>query len=184
MSVVDVIAESPARQQWIDEGLRLLREQGHEGIRLERMCERLRLTRGSFYHHFTDRDAFVDALLDRWRAQQDAAMAARRASGRYADVVDLVAGLDHDLELALRTWSHVDPRVRKVTAKVDAARIAYMTEVLRGVLPADADAAFLAQLAYASLVGAQTLGVVNRTPQGVRAWNRSFLRAIHAKVSL
>src|SRR5215468_2006603 len=54
------------RSEWIHEGLRVLGEEGVEAVRVEPLAKRLGVTKGSFYHHFGDRDELLRALLDRW----------------------------------------------------------------------------------------------------------------------
>jgi AcrR family transcriptional regulator len=45
----------------------LLAERGCTGLTIAAMCERLRVTKGSFYHHFEDMPAFVAAFAQRWQ---------------------------------------------------------------------------------------------------------------------
>jgi AcrR family transcriptional regulator len=44
-------------------------EEGPAALTIERLTAAARRTRGSFYHRFADRDAFVRALMERWREQ-------------------------------------------------------------------------------------------------------------------
>ena len=39
---------------WIQAGFALLAEGGPNALRLDRLCERLEVTKGSFYWHFAD----------------------------------------------------------------------------------------------------------------------------------
>jgi hypothetical protein len=40
------------RDDWLDEGLRLVASLGAPALTLDRICERMALTKGAFYHHF------------------------------------------------------------------------------------------------------------------------------------
>lgn len=56
-------------EDWVDAALDALRDVGLEGIAVERLAERLDVTKGSFYAHFSNRDELVDAALERWEAR-------------------------------------------------------------------------------------------------------------------
>ena len=53
------------REALIDAGLALFGEQGLDAPSLDAICERAGFTRGAFYVHFEDRDAFIDAVMAR-----------------------------------------------------------------------------------------------------------------------
>ena len=61
------------RTQWLDAGLDILRENGEDQLTIESLCARLGRTKGSYYHHFTDVAAYLDALLAHWADKQTAA---------------------------------------------------------------------------------------------------------------
>ena len=56
---------------WIQAGFALLAEDGPNALRIERLCERLEVTKGSFYWHFTDMRAYRAALVDAWSNLRD-----------------------------------------------------------------------------------------------------------------
>lgn len=146
---------------WCDAGLSLLRDEGMPALTIERLCEALGRTKGSFYHHFRDLSAFLAMLLSRWEetlTAQPIELAAAEANPRKrAARLDVaVANLDHRLDLAVRAWGLWDGRARAAIARVDARRLAYLTEVYTagGIDRAKE----LAQLEYVAFVGAQQLG--------------------------
>src|SRR5262249_25949398 len=51
---------------WVTVGFAVRGEQGIKGIKIDRMAERLGVTKGSFYWHFRDLDDFLDALTTKW----------------------------------------------------------------------------------------------------------------------
>ena len=146
---------------WCDAGLSLLRDEGMPALTIERLCAALGRTKGSFYHHFLDLNAFLAMLLSRWEdtlTEQPIALAAAEANPRKraARLDAAVVTLDHRLDLAVRAWGLWDGRARAAIARVDARRLAYLTDVFkaRGMERAKA----LAQLEYVAFVGAQQLG--------------------------
>ena len=53
------------REALIRAGIELFAEQGLDAPSLDAICARARKTRGAFYVHFADRDAFVAAVMER-----------------------------------------------------------------------------------------------------------------------
>src|SRR5664279_4441164 len=58
-------------EDWVQAGLRTLARRGVSNVRVERLARDLKVTKGSFYWHFTDRDALLDAMLSSWRAKSN-----------------------------------------------------------------------------------------------------------------
>jgi AcrR family transcriptional regulator len=56
---------------WVQEGFRVLAEDGVKALTLGRLCSRLAVTKGSFYWHFSDMKAYREALIDTWAAVRD-----------------------------------------------------------------------------------------------------------------
>ncbi len=60
------------KEDWITAGAHALR-QGVAAVAVEPLAAGLHVTRGSFYAHFESRDQLLTAVLDRWRATEQAA---------------------------------------------------------------------------------------------------------------
>ena len=58
-----------SREDWLEESLKLLARQGNRLITVEVLCERLGVSRGSFYWHFKDREDFLVAVIKHWEKQ-------------------------------------------------------------------------------------------------------------------
>src|SRR5215207_11672603 len=56
---------------WIQAGFAVLAEGGPNALRLDRVCERLGVTKGSFYWHFADLPAYRNALISAWGSLAD-----------------------------------------------------------------------------------------------------------------
>jgi len=55
------------RDTWVRAATQTLADSGVDGIRVETLARGLGLTKGSFYWHFKDRRALLDAVLEHWR---------------------------------------------------------------------------------------------------------------------
>lgn len=156
---------------WCTAGLALLRDEGIGAATVDRLCAAQGKTKGSFYHHFRDLDAYLAALLARWEA--DLTDAPIREAGSEADprrrgarLDDVVRGLDHRLDVAVRAWALRDPRARAAVARVDERRLAYLAELHRASRHPEPRA--LAELEYAAFVGAQHLGLAATPARAAR----------------
>jgi AcrR family transcriptional regulator len=134
-------------EDWIELGLTLLAEEGLAGIKVDRLCARMGVTKGSFYWHFTDLSAYLEALASRWGDVRDAARASFAEleeldpPERLNRMMDVLADpRQWTLERAVREWARSDP---KVAARVRASD----RWVRRAVLNAFRDAGFDGQAA-------------------------------------
>lgn len=152
-------ATRATQEDWLEAGLTLLRERGHDALTIDALCRALGRTKGSFYHHFADVSGFSQRLLEHWekRSTEDIILAAdtsRTPSERRARLYASVRTVESGVERALQAWALRDPVAREVRARVDARRIAYLAELRRaaGVKPKTAER--IAQIEYAAFLGA------------------------------
>ncbi len=138
--------------------------QGADAVRVERLAEALGVTKGSFYWHFKDRNALLEALLEAWQMQATYAIIDQvEANGgdcraRLTTLFTIVARVDGRLDRAIRTWAEQDPSARNALDQVDSRRLAYLETLFLGMgfsLPA---ANARARLVYHALIGQFTMG--------------------------
>ncbi len=147
------------RREWIDAGLKALGEHGVEAVRVERLAEALEVTKGSFYWHFKDRAALLEALLEAWRASATRAVIDEveakggDAVARLRALSMIVPRLDSRLEWAVRVWAGKDERARAALGEIDRRRIDYLTSLFCELSFTREEAVARARLAYHALVG-------------------------------
>jgi AcrR family transcriptional regulator len=140
---VDRTNSSPgrlSRQAWIDGAVAKLAEDSVAALRVDELAEALGVTKGSFYWHFENREALLDAVLDWWRQLMTNETAA--SLNRLPDVprdrlIKLISIAlsprpnvpGGPFELTLRDWARRDPAVMKVVVEVDRAREAIVTDL-------------------------------------------------------
>ncbi|WP_438021862.1 TetR/AcrR family transcriptional regulator [Sorangium sp. So ce233] len=151
-----------SREDWLDQGLDVLRDGGEGALTIEGLCARLGRTKGSFYHHFQDVAAFLDALLARWEARHTSAPIQHAEAGgapeeRKQRLSAVVQSLDGRLDLAVRAWALRDERAAAVLRRVDARRVDYLASLHVSQGRARDAALLLARLEYAAFIGAQQL---------------------------
>lgn len=171
------------RDDWLVQGLAQLTAIGPEGVRLEAICDSLGKTRGSFYHHFDDHDAFVDQMMALWRDMNtDDVIDLIEAQAdfdpdelaEFADDLDLdllaevssprgrlnqiAALMDHRMEQAIRRFAHARPPVMTVVQDIDQRRIGFLARLTQREFGIDENTAIaLAEIEYAAFVGCQHL---------------------------
>lgn len=150
------------KEDWLNLGAQLLANEGPPALTLERLTAAAQRTRGSFYHHFKDREDFVRAMVDRWRKRVIDAEAARYLADPRPEawrklMREAPDVLDYRFERELRRLAAAEPPVREALENVDRTRIDGATHVFNALNPGRADNEARAILLYSALVGAQWL---------------------------
>ena len=57
--------------EWVQAGFAILAEEGITALKIDRLCSRLAVTKGSFYWHFADIAGYRAALIDAWGELRD-----------------------------------------------------------------------------------------------------------------
>ena len=165
---------------WVEAALELLAEDGPSGVKIDRLCVRLGVTKGSFYWHFADLDAFLGAVAERWAQHRDA----RRATfaeleqleprERLRRMMDALADPgEWPLDRAVREWARSDPFVHDRVAASDRWIFQAIRKAFRelGFDATDADTR-AKTLFYAGV------GFVYAGPQGQRGGRRQRERIL------
>jgi AcrR family transcriptional regulator len=149
-----------SERDYLEVGLDLLAEGGLSSVTIANLCERLGVTKGSFYHHFAGGPDFQQRLLTYW------------SEDRARDLIELVEStpdpldriplmkrmgveLHHEAESAIRAWARSDGRAAETQRQVDSERERVLTEAFvdAGIPPNKAST--LAQVGLAILIGTQ-----------------------------
>src|SRR5215475_9213904 len=69
--------ESLDEEAWIEGGLELLASDSVDGVGIEALARKLGVTKGSFYWHFKDRAALLQAMLRSWQRKATLAIIER-----------------------------------------------------------------------------------------------------------
>ncbi|MFF2388794.1 TetR/AcrR family transcriptional regulator [Agromyces sp. NPDC058104] len=154
------------REQWLDEGLSVLANEGAPALRIDRLAARLGVTKGSFHHHFDGAGGYKQALLayyeQRTTAAIDEGIAARgdggtRATLQWLSELALATGPSirpTELDAAVRAWARTDDDARATQARIDARVIEALQAVWRPATSSDAAARTAALVPYLVSVGA------------------------------
>lgn len=151
------------RDAWIHGAMDILAEEGIAGLRVEVLAKRLKVTKGSFYWHFTDRRDLLLAVLNVWKEGRirDIIKQTRAQPGeeleRIHHVIDVYsAGRNRRgmlIELAVRDWVRRDPEVAAIVAEVDDIRLRCARELFLACGVPFEEASSRCMLLYAYVFG-------------------------------
>jgi AcrR family transcriptional regulator len=125
---------------WIRAGYAILAGEGTKALKIDRLCERLGVTKGSFYWHFDGMPQYRTALIATWGELRDEDRRSFDDMGdlepreRLARMMSALVSPRHwTLERAMREWARLDESVaasvrasdRRVLAAVRQAFLDY-----------------------------------------------------------
>lgn len=174
-------------EDWVRAAVRAISEGGVDAVAVEPLAKKLGVTKGSFYWHFENRKALLEATVKRWEDEETEAVIS--ATGEITDPRErLVRVFDEATSDEVLGGGHVsgsgvyysrafeqgisdaadDPVVGPVLRRVTERRVDYLEECYRALGFSPEEARHRALLVYAAYVG--TLRLVreapSRTPRG------------------
>ncbi|MED4785253.1 TetR/AcrR family transcriptional regulator [Brevibacillus choshinensis] len=142
------------REDWIKAGLQTLAETGIDGVRVEALARRMNISKGSFYHHFQDRQDLLDSMIDYWEEHAtERIINAHSVDSTLEQLLSFVFATEKKAEAAMYSWAKQNPVLSQRIATIEKRRIHYVATLYqkKGAPPAEAEAR--AHLAYLLYVG-------------------------------
>lgn len=129
---------------WVETGLKLLASGDVDDVRVEVIARELKVTKGSFYWHFKNRQELLERLLDHWTdwATIQITRWARSEGVTPRERLERLLSLPArsrpdkrgaDIELAIRSWARHDDLAEQTVRKVDLLRADFFRELLAGL---------------------------------------------------
>jgi TetR/AcrR family transcriptional repressor of nem operon len=82
---------APARRKLLEAALAVIREKGYAATTVDGLCARAGVAKGSFFHHFKDKEALAVAAADYW-SETTGSLFATAPYHRHKDPLDRVLG--------------------------------------------------------------------------------------------
>ncbi|MBO0344194.1 TetR/AcrR family transcriptional regulator [Roseibium limicola] len=153
---------------WLQAAHDALIEAGIDGVRIQKLAQRMNLSRTSFYWFFKDRNALLDALIGQWRVKNTGNLIGRTEA--YAETIAEAALNLHDcwfdeslfdsrLEFAMRGWGLQSPDVSQAIEEADAARLKALVDLFQRFGFAEEPADVRARTIYLTQIGYITMKV-------------------------
>ncbi|KAA0115134.1 TetR/AcrR family transcriptional regulator [Mycolicibacterium sp. P9-22] len=126
-----VSAQSPSGNRltiddWLKAGYAILAEEGIKALKIDRLCARLKVTKGSFYWHFDGMPSYRAALVEGWRDLRDEDRSQIETLGELSPrdrlarmMASLVSPRHWTLERAMREWARTDDTVAASVREAD-----------------------------------------------------------------
>ena len=188
--------KSLGRHDWTEAALEALARGGLSAVGVEPLAKELHTTKGSFYWHFTDRNALLEATLELWEVRDTERVIAAidetqdvltrlRTLLRTAFTSTLANAADDrgSVELALQA-SAAEPVVAATLERVTRRRLAQLTQLYTelGLNPSQARERSL--LAYTAFLGHMQLAhaTPDLLPRG-RAFSKHVSQVVDTLVS-
>lgn len=152
-----------APDRWIDVAIDVLAKEGVTGLRVEVLAKRCGVTKGSFYWHFKDRQALLDAVLEHWKAgrirdiEKTTSVAPGCERNQLLHAIEVYGASRNrkgmSIELAVRDWARHDPHAAAYVEAVDLYRLECTRKLFVAAGMSDAEAKSRSLLLYACVFG-------------------------------
>ncbi|WP_264212056.1 TetR/AcrR family transcriptional regulator [Leisingera thetidis] len=131
MNTQDIPRARVSEDDWLAAAYEVLTESGVEAVKVMPLAKRLGVSRTSFYWHFKDREALLEAMIRRWEDKNTGNLVARTEA--YAESIAealfnlfdcwIDPGLfDARLDLAIRNWARNDTGLQARLDRADTRR--------------------------------------------------------------
>ena len=147
---MDLIENNPSQsnkltaKDWLDIAESELAKSGISAVRVEPLAKKLKVTKGSFYWHFSSRKELFEKLLSNWRTRSTVAIIERLSDIKLSPEERLrklflipykrnTKTNGAALELAIRNWSQNDKAVREILNEVDTHRLTFIAMIFENL---------------------------------------------------
>ncbi|MBU3703429.1 MAG: TetR/AcrR family transcriptional regulator [Ilumatobacteraceae bacterium] len=189
-------ARKDSRQELIDVAIEIIQNKGIDALRIEDVCERVGVSKGSLYWHFSDREGLIrEALLEqlyRLGDEQLGVLSAAvdtaatrdeylmRLAGAFVDPFDKGQVEARWQRLEMIATTRRDPKLAAIMEEIQQRHHRYLTDLMekaaaKGFLRNDVDPAAIAALVTAIGLGSNILGLLGEDGPTPDAWQSSLL---------
>ncbi|MBZ9976571.1 TetR/AcrR family transcriptional regulator [Mesorhizobium sp. BR-1-1-10] len=155
-----------SREAWIAAARKVLEKHGIGEVKIDRLAKQFKVTRGSFYFHFTSLADLRDGLLQEWRDINCEPFWAMREMLNidglqfFTDIVHVwvdEAPFSPLLDLAVRDWSRTSKKLAQEVKDIDDLRIELLTRSFRAMGYPEDESLVRARITYFHQIGQYAL---------------------------
>jgi AcrR family transcriptional regulator len=155
---------SPLRvEDWVAAANDLLVNENIRGVQISALCLKLKVTKGSFYWHFSGREDLLRALLNSWRRRMTLNVASklgRVSTGAVSTLRALLAlprktfsAAGAAIEMSIRDWGRREKLAHDALKEVDEMRLRSFEQSFQALGFAKREARIRGYIAYAIMMG-------------------------------
>ena len=155
-------------QTWVETAARALVEEGISGVKVDRLAQRLGVTRGGFYHNFRDRDDLLARLITHWEetcrflpGDEPGDTPAEAVAWLDRMIQRLIDqdGYHHEFDMAVREWARTDQRAAWAVDRSDRLRLATLTRFFAALGYGEEEATIRGRVFYYHQIGYYALDI-------------------------
>lgn len=150
------------KEIWLEEGLKVLEEQGPPALSIDTLTLRIKKTKGAFYHHFKNRGNYLEALMLYYEKKHvveitDTVDEQTDQAAQLKKLTELAFQISSNLELVVRAWALNESVVKAFQDRIDQKRMDHLQQIFRPSCTDSAKAKTLALKTYCIYIGMQQL---------------------------
>ncbi len=151
-----------SKRDWLSEGLKILSESGVNALKIELIATKLRVTKGSFYHHFKNFEEYKNRLLTFFEKQGTREIIKLSEMGKTPEeklynLAEAALSYPPPAEVAIRSWSLQDESVRSYQYRIDKQRMAYLRSICIALLDDEKEGVIMAEMLHTIYIGCQQI---------------------------
>jgi len=148
------------KEDWIDLGFQRFSEKGISGIVIEKMAEKLKVNKSSFYWHFKTKEEFIQQLIEFWITSETERIIEltnneKSALQKFKTLIKLSYKKmpNQDFIFYLKRYAQKEKKTKSIIEKIDFERIEYVKKLLMEIGYPEQDATIKSSLFYKHLIG-------------------------------
>jgi AcrR family transcriptional regulator len=127
-----------SKSDWLQAALCLLREEGVEAIKIERIARSLNISKSGFYCHFRNREDLRYQMIEHWAHEFTQVITGNpifqegTPHERLENIMFMIINDDLNLyDLEMKSWGKTDPAIAKRIRKVFKLRFDFIGDIFR-----------------------------------------------------
>src|SRR5262245_18512952 len=159
----DVKGSSLSVEDWVAAGNDLLASDNIRGVQIHALCMKLKVTKGSFYWHFSSREDLLRALLNSWRRRMTLNIYNKlgRVSAGAVSTLRALLSLPRKsfsaagaaVEMSIRDWGRREKLAHDALKEVDEIRLRSFEQSFQALGFTQREARIRGYIAYAIMMG-------------------------------
>ena len=154
-----------SRETWIDAARKVLEKRGIAAVKIDALARQFKVTRGSFYFHFSGLSDLHGGLIEVWRQRNCAPFEALEkitmdGPAYFEKVVRVLVdeeSFSPSLDLAIRDWSRMSKPLAAEMEASDRLRMDLLARAFRDIGYSDDESVVRARITYLHQIGYYTV---------------------------
>jgi len=148
------------KEQWTKLGYQLFAEMGVRGLNVEKMSNKLKCNRSSFYWHFKTKEDFIDEVINFWIATETDQVIfevekCNNAKEKLDKFFEIAFKNEPYLEFAffLKRYAKKNKKIQLIVDEIDKRRLGFTAQLLKNVGYTKRESEIKANIFFKYLIG-------------------------------